>query len=183
MASRISWTVASAVLAFLFTWMFSGKNAPLGIAVTLAVVATLWLLVFASRVVAAPPRIERDLRQRELELQVISQRRNIASELRTLAEAARTEAHRARKQEMDEASRTGNAPEQIHRRATELAGLATEILEFNEQRTGHLPYRDQIAGIAATVSSQHVASSDEAISQLEAFAAELDRQILSGVYW
>lgn len=143
-----------------------------------------WLLIVVWFVVTIPPHIERQMQLKEESLRVMSQRRNVANELRNHMTACRVAARKAREDEIDAEGRNARIlPDEYHHQVLTAATDAAERLERLGTTTGHPSYQEQIEEINGAVKSQRCANADEAIEQLEALAAVLERQLASGTYW
>jgi hypothetical protein len=180
--ARLGTTASLAVLSFVFSWVFTGKGGFTSLAVALATVGAFWFLVVLWFVVTIPPRIEREMQNKEVTLRVLSERRNMANEIRNHLAACRMTAQQARAVAIEDGHR-GLTPDTYHQQALLAAQDAEERLQRFGTQTGQVSHQSQILEIVGAVSTEKCASFDEAIAQLEALADVFERQLASGFYW
>jgi len=131
-----------------------------------------------------PPRIENDMQLKEETLRVLSERRQVANELRNHMVACRRAAQQARAAEIDANGRGGQiVPDAYHQQVLLAAQDAEERLERFGKQTGQSSYENHILEITGAVNTRKCANAEEAITQLEALADVLERQLSSGLYW
>lgn len=146
-----------------------------------------WLLITAWAVITLPPRIERDTQLKDETLRVLSERRHVANELRNHMVKCRMTAQQARESEI-QASGSGATvspprAETLHQVALLAAHDAEERLLRLGTQTGHPSYESQAIEITGAVHSKKVANVEEAITQLEALAGVIERQLSSAAFW
>jgi hypothetical protein len=146
-----------------------------------------WLLFVLWFLVTLPPRIEREMQNKEENLRVLSQRRNVANELRNHMIQCRMTAQEARAAEIGANGQGGTIAypqvETYHQQALRAAHHAEERLVWLSQQSGHSSYESSVIEILGAVSTKKCARADEAIAQLEALADVIERQLSSPVYW
>lgn len=165
------------ILALVAIVVIHGALNELLVFVVLLLLALLWF------VLVIPARIESDFRVKEETLRLMARRQNVGNEIRNLMVKSRMRARQAREGIIEsETTKIPVEPDPIHQEALIFARAAADQLERLSKETGQMPYESNIREIQGAVSSEPSETADDAIRQLEALAAVLERQLVGPDY-